>query len=45
MELATVHETLMIALDIPRFIEYSLVILIIGYILGKNRRIRNEKSN
>lgn len=38
MELATVHETLMIALDIPRFIEYSLVILAVGYILGKHRK-------
>lgn len=37
MEIVTLQQVTQIALDIPRFIEYSLVLMIVGFILGKSR--------
>ena len=35
MEIVTVQKVAEIALDIPRFIEYSLVLLLVGFVVGK----------
>ena len=38
MEIVTVQQVTQIALDIPRFIEYSLVLLLVGFVVGKFRK-------
>lgn len=38
MEIVTLQQITQIALDIPRFIEYSLVLLLVGFIIGKFRK-------
>lgn len=38
MKIVTLQQVTQIALDIPRFIEYSLVLLLVGYVVGKIRK-------
>lgn len=38
MEIVTIQEIISIALDIPRFIEYSLILLMIGFFVGRCRK-------
>ena len=38
METVTIQEVTRIALDIPRFIEYSLILLAIGFCFGRYRK-------
>lgn len=35
MEIVTLQQVTQIALDIPRFIEYSLVLFLVGFVIGK----------
>ena len=38
MEIVTLQQVTQIALDIPRFIEYSLILLLVGFAVGKIRK-------